>query len=202
MQMPMANKPFAEACDQNREPINGVLSRFLKNRHKVLEIGSGTGQHAVYFSKQYPRLEWQTSDLKSAHDGIRAWIEDSGLTNVKYPIELDVGGTWPSEQYDLIFSANTLHILSENLVEQLFLGLTSCMLPDAIFLVYGPFNYGGSYTSASNEEFDYWLKRRDPDSGIKNFEWLQDIATRSGLECSQDFSMPANNRILIWQKIR
>ncbi len=198
--MSIANKPYAGSCDENRAPIREVLNQFVQGCHQLLEIGSGTGQHAVYFSKLYPWLQWQTSDLVDAHPGIRAWIDDSGLKNVDYPLELDVCETWPQQQYDLIFTANTLHIMSKAMVEQFFLKCPACMQPDARMLVYGPFNYGGHYTSASNEEFDYWLKHRDPDSGIKNFEWLQDIAIRSGLECSQDFSMPANNHILVWQK--
>lgn len=196
----MLNKPYAESCEQNCEPISAVLGQFVNERRTVLEIGSGTGQHAVYFSALYPWLEWQTSDLPAYHQGIRAWIADSGLNNVKNPLELDVCGSWPKARYDLAFTANTLHIMSMTMVEQFFRQLPGCLHPEAMFLVYGPFNYGGAYTSESNAEFDYWLKQRDPHSGIKNFEWLQDMAVQSGLECSHDFAMPANNRILVWKK--
>lgn len=195
----MINKPFAESCEQNREPILQVLQQFVRGRQTVLEIGSGTGQHAVYFAQAFPFLDWQTSELSEHHAGIQAWIDDCGLDNVHAPLELDVTENWPGRQYDLVFTANTLHIMSEKEVSGLFDKLPSVMNADAVFVVYGPFNYGGQYTSASNANFDQWLKQRDPNSGIKNFEWLQDLATASGLECSHDFAMPANNRILCWQ---
>ena len=196
----MIHKPYAESCEQNRQPIGQILQRYVEGRQSLLEIGSGTGQHAVYFATQYPWLNWQTSDLAEYHPGIQAWINDSKLSNVLAPIELDVSGDWPGQEYDLIFSANTLHIMSASEVEQLFRRCPACMQTDAALLIYGPFNYANQYTSDSNARFDQWLKQRDPASGIKNFEWLQDIATTSGLECVADYPMPANNRILVWQK--
>jgi cyclopropane fatty-acyl-phospholipid synthase-like methyltransferase len=195
----MIGKPYAESCDQNREPIVRVLKKYLPERHTVLEVGSGTGQHAVYFSAEFPWISWQTSDLEENHAGIHAWIKDSGLDNVLGPITLDVDGTWPDIRYDLIFSANTLHIMAESSVINLFGNVRNCMHESSVCLVYGPFNYHGAYTSPSNERFDHWLKQRDPQSGIKNFEWLQDIAGVSGLECCNDFAMPANNRMLVWR---
>ena len=196
----MMNRPYSESCDQNQGAILQVLKQFVKGKKRVLEIGSGTGQHAVYFGQQFEWLNWQTSDLEENHSGISAWIEYSQLTNVIHPVALDVAGTWPAAQYDVIFSANTLHIMSATDVMQLFTRLPACMGEQALFIVYGPFNYQGEYTSASNRHFDQWLKQRDPHSGIKNFDWLQDIARTSGLECSHDFIMPANNRILVWQR--
>ena len=195
------NKPYAESCDQNREPIFEILKDFVDGKSSLLEIGSGTGQHAVYFARQFPWIEWQTSDQAEYHDGIQAWIVDGGLPNVKSPLLLDVRQPdWYGKRYDLIFSANTLHIMSEYAVEHLFNKLPLVMHGASQFLVYGPFNYQGRYTSDSNARFDSWLKQRDIESGIKNFEWLQDIAAKSGLECSHDFAMPANNRILVWQR--
>ncbi|MDJ0833449.1 MAG: DUF938 domain-containing protein [Gammaproteobacteria bacterium] len=196
----MTDKPYSESCEQNRQPIRQVLQRYVEGRQRLLEIGSGTGQHAVYFSALFPHLSWQTSDLVEYHPGIQAWIDDSGLDNVQAPIELDVSASWPQQQYDLLFSANTLHIMSAAEVEQLFQRCPACMRNDALFLVYGPFNYDNRYTSDSNARFDQWLKQRDPASGIKNFQWLQDIADSSGLECVDDHAMPANNRILVWRK--
>lgn len=196
----MLNKPYSESCDQNREPIKLVLEQFMDDRKTVLEIGSGTGQHAVYFSGQFPNLKWQTSDLKENHEGIQAWIDDSGLHNVSPPIELDSTGEWPKYQFDLLYSANTVHIMSSIAVEHLFAKIPGCMHEKSVFLLYGPFNYQGCYTSDSNARFDIWLKQRDPASGIENFEWLTEIAGQSGLTCTHDFEMPANNRILVWQK--
>ncbi len=197
----MLNKPYSESCDQNREPIKRVFEQFVDGRNTVLEIGSGTGQHAVYFAAQFAGLLWQTSDLIENHQAIQAWIVDSGLDNVFSPIELDSRGDWPEQQYDLLYSANTVHIMSSDAVEQLFKKLPFCMHDNSVFLLYGPFNYDGRYTSESNARFDQWLKQRDSASGIKNFEWLKDLGMQSGLECFEDFEMPANNRLLVWKKI-
>ncbi len=193
------NKPCAAACDQNREPIESVLSQFVEGRSRVLEIGSGTGQHAVYFGARFPWLSWQTSDLLEHHAGINAWIDDSGLDNVLAPIELDVSAEWPTQQYDLVFTANTLHIMDDVEADAFISRVSGCMHAASYLLVYGPFNYQGRYTSQSNARFDVWLKQRDPASGIKNFDWLRDRAKLSGLECAHDFAMPANNRMLVWR---
>ncbi len=192
-------RPYSESCDQNREPIASILGEFVEGRQTLLEIGSGTGQHAVYFSGLYPWLQWQTSDLPENHPGIHAWLDDCGLDNVLPPIDLDVRGEWPARRYDLIFSANTLHIMSDIEAATFFERVGTCMYSSSRLLIYGPFNYGGRYTSPSNARFDAWLKQRDPASGIKNFDWLRDRAMGSGLECAHDFAMPANNRLLVWR---
>ena len=192
------SKPYSEACDQNRSAIGEILSRYVNDCRSVLEIGSGTGQHAVYFAAAYPWLIWQTSDLDENHAGIQAWIDDSALENVLPPLSLDTRGVWPDGVYDLVFSANTAHIMSSQEVEHMFTRLPDCMHRDSLFLLYGPFNYAGQFTSASNEQFDQWLRQRDHNSGIKDFDWLRDIAAQSGLECRADHAMPANNRILVW----
>ncbi len=197
----MDNRPYAESCDQNRDPIGEVLQRYVKGRHSVLEIGSGTGQHAVYFAARWPWLSWQTSDLAENHAGIKAWIDHSGLDNVLAPILLDVRDSWPEgRRYDLVFSANSLHIMAAEAVALCFSGLPALMHEESRFLVYGPFNYDGRYTSASNARFDQWLKQRDPLSGIRDFAWLQELGRKNGLECIEDIVMPANNRTLVWQK--
>jgi cyclopropane fatty-acyl-phospholipid synthase-like methyltransferase len=194
-------KPFADSCIQNREPILHILQQYVEGRESVLEIGSGTGQHAVYFAEAFPQLVWQTSDLAENHVGIQAWIDDSQSPNVLPPILLDCQGEWPDQQFDLLYTANTVHIMSQQAVESMFKSIVNCMHQASILLIYGPFNYQGQYTSESNARFDSWLKQRDPLSGIKNFEWVQDIAAKSGLECIQDHAMPANNRVLAWRLI-
>jgi cyclopropane fatty-acyl-phospholipid synthase-like methyltransferase len=194
-------KPFSESCVQNRAPIQQILQQYVGGRESVLEIGSGTGQHAVYFAEAFPQLSWQTSDLTENHAGIDAWIADSQLSNVLSPILLDCLGDWPEQQFDLLYTANTVHIMSQAAVEGMFASIADCMHANSLLLIYGPFNYQGKYTSESNARFDHWLKQRDPLSGIKNFEWIQDIAAKSGLECIQDHAMPANNRILVWRLI-
>ncbi len=198
------NKPYAESCDQNREPIQRQLERYCATAKSVLEIGSGTGQHAVFFGQCFPHLIWQSSDLPENHAAIQAWINDCGLDNVLAPLSLDVkqADQWPDRNYDLVFTANSLHIMSEQSVAEFLRHVPGCMHDESVLLVYGPFNYDGRYTSESNRRFDQWLKQRDPASGIKHFEWIDEQARLSGLVCVDDVAMPANNRILVFRKLK
>ncbi|HEY5776171.1 MAG TPA: DUF938 domain-containing protein [Xanthomonadales bacterium] len=192
-------KHYSEACDQNRAPILNVIRDVFGSARQVLEIGSGTGQHAVYFGQQLPHLQWQTSDLPASHASINAWINEANLRNVHAPLALDVAtGPWPETIYDGIFSANTTHIMSWPMVVSMFAGVGRMLAPAASFCLYGPFNYDNAYTSPSNERFDAWLKDRDPDSGIRNFQDLDALAMTHGLQLSADNEMPANNRLLVW----
>lgn len=194
------DKPFSGASERNREPILAVLRQHFVDRHRVLEIGSGTGQHAVYFAEALPQLIWQTSDRDENHEGIRLWLADAVLPNVKAPLTLDVGGAWPAEQYDAIYSANTLHIMSWSEVEQMFARLPQVMADDAMLVVYGPFNYNGRFTSESNAAFDAALRAAAPHRGIRDFEAVDILARRAGLRLVDDHAMPANNRCLVWQR--
>ncbi|MFZ1386021.1 MAG: DUF938 domain-containing protein [Thiolinea sp.] len=195
-------KPYAASCDENRDPILAVLRPLLAEHKSVLEIGSGTGQHAVYFGEQLPHLTWQTSDQLEYHQGIKAWLQDTQLPNVLAPLVLDVRQTeWPQLKIDAIFSANTLHIMSWAAVQACFAGVSSLLAANGLFIVYGPFNYGGQFTSASNARFEQWLKQRDPESGIRNFEDLQVLAAKAGMELQADYEMPVNNRVLVWRKV-
>ena len=191
-------KPYSEACEENKQPILAVLERVFAKSRRVLEVGSGTGQHAVYFGAALPHLVWHTSDLPENHPGIRCWLEEAALPNVRAPICLDVGAEWPPERFDAVFSANTTHIMCWPEVEQLFGGVGRVLDPGGCFALYGPFNFAGSYTSESNARFDQSLKARDPHSGIRNFEDLDKLAKASGLTFSEDVPMPVNNRTLIW----
>ena len=141
------SKPFAESCEQNRQPILQVLQIVFARTMKVLEIGSGTGQHAVYFAAALPHLFWQTSDRAENHPGINLWIEEAALPNVGRPVDLDVAGSWPGQDYDGVFSANTAHIMSWPEVELFFDGVGRVLQSRGQFALYGPFNYGGRYTS-------------------------------------------------------
>ena len=190
--------PFAEACEQNKTYIYGAIETWL--RGEILEIGSGTGQHAIFFAGRKPDIVWQTSDLAASLNGIQGWIDDSGLSNLPAPIELDVCADWPERRFDMIFSANCLHIMPEPAVEACIAGAGQRLKPDGVFAVYGAFNYDGAYTSESNARFDAFLKARDPRSGIRDFEWLDRLAAEAGLGLIDDVAMPANNRTLIWQK--
>lgn len=195
------NKPFAESAVENREPILQVLRDLFRDRKNVIEFGSGTGQHAVYFARAMPHLVWQPTDVISALDGIRAWIKDEGATNLRDPVALDVAtDTWPEERYDAAFSANTAHIMSWPEVVALFDGLSNILAPGAFFALYGPFHSGGKPTSESNARFDLWLRARDPNSGVRNFEDLDDLARNAGMHLLNDYAMPVNNRILVWVK--
>ncbi len=196
-------KPFSHACENNKEPILAVLKTAFADVSEVLELASGTGQHASYFSHHLPHLRWQPSDLKENLAGIRAWVNDSSHENILSPIELDVcWETWPVEIPEAIFTANCLHIMSWQSVENLFAYLGTNLVKKNCLCIYGPFNYGGEYTSASNAQFDQWLKQRDPLSGIRDFEAVNALAEFAGYYLQDDFTMPANNRLLVWNKQR
>jgi cyclopropane fatty-acyl-phospholipid synthase-like methyltransferase len=193
-------KPHSDACERNREPILEVLRQHYADRHQVLEIGSGTGQHAVHFAAALPHLVWQTSELEPNLAGIRLWRKECNLPNLPPPIALDVTGTWPDRRFDAVFTANTLHIMSWPDVQMLFAALPKVLTADAMLVVYGPFNYEGRFTSPSNAAFDEWLKQRSPESGIRDFAAVDDLAHSIGLALLEDRAMPANNRTLVWQR--
>ena len=199
----MTDKPYSESCEQNRSPILAVLRAVFADRQHVLEIGSGTGQHAVYFGAELPHLRWQTADVLAHHPGIEAWRTEAALPNVLPPLELDANETgWHSGRYDALFSANTLHIMSVQEVEKCFTGIGQVLEPGGVLAIYGPFNYQGQFTSDSNARFDQWLKSRDPASGIRDFEAVDALARQQGLALLHDHAMPANNRTLVWTKSR
>lgn len=197
--------PFAPACARNRGPILDVLSPHLARRRDVLEIGSGTGQHAVHFAAAMPWLRWQCADLAPQLPGIRQWLAAAALANTPAPVALDVArGPWPRPQdaqcFDAAFTANTLHIMGWPDVQALFAGLDRALADDATLVVYGPFNIAGRHTSASNREFDAWLKARDPHSGIRDLEAVDALAAVIGLQRIADVAMPAHNRCLVWRR--
>lgn len=195
-----AAKPYADSCDRNREPILEVLRERFADRHHVLEIGSGTGQHAVHFAAALPQVTWQTSDVDGNLPGIRMWLEEAALPNLPPPIALDVTGAWPDERFDAVFTANTLHIMGWPEVRILFAALPKVLASDAMLAVYGPFNYDGRFTSPSNASFDEWLKQRSPESGIRDFAAVDGLARSIGFALAEDRPMPANNRTLIWRR--
>lgn len=193
-------KPHSPSCERNSQPILDVLRKHLAGRRHVLEIGSGTGQHAVHFAAAMPALSWQSSDRSENLPGIRAWLDDAALSNTPAPIELDVSGTWPATQFDAVFSANTLHIMAWHEVEQLFAQLPAITAADAVLIVYGPFNDGGRYSSDSNAAFDKALKARGAHMAIRDAEAVDALAAAVGFELTDDISMPANNRCRIWRR--
>ena len=197
----MTTKPFSQACENNKAPILEVIREVFNQPVTVWEIGSGTGQHACYFAKELPHLHWQPTDLAENHPGINAWRDEAQLPNLNQPLVLDVTDhNWPCEKIDALFTANTLHIMSWQNVEILFERFQAYLNLSAKVCIYGPFNYNGNYTSDSNANFDQWLKSRDPLSGIRDFEAVVSLAEKIGLSLKQDNSMPANNRLLVFQK--
>lgn len=195
-------KPHAPATERNREAILAVLRRHFADRQRVLEIGSGTGQHAVHFAAALPHLTWQTSDRPQYLPGIRLWLDEARLTNTPQPLALDVNTPLALPlRYDAVFSANTLHIMSWPEVERLFALLPALMTPEALFCCYGPFNYGGRFTSPSNAQFDAALKQDDPRRGIRDFEAVNALAHSAGLVLIEDAEMPANNRCITWRRV-
>lgn len=206
----MSVKPYAPACERNREPILQVLREHFADRRHVLEIGSGTGQHAVHFAAAMPWLTWQCSDVADNLPGIAMWLDEAALANTPPAIALDVGGDWPpaierrKPAFDAVFSANAVHIMGWPEVEAFFAGLRALFAAqrqhDGMLALYGPFNYGGEYSSESNRQFDQWLKARDVRSAIRDFEAVDALAQTAGLRLADDVAMPANNRCLIWRR--
>jgi cyclopropane fatty-acyl-phospholipid synthase-like methyltransferase len=198
----MTDKPFSESSEENREPILAVLREVFADCRKVLEIGSGTGQHAVYFGIELSHLCWQTADLPRHHAGIRMWLDEAALPNVLAPIALDVNHSdWLEGRYDAVFSANTLHIVSWPEVEKFFAGVGKVLQPGGVLAIYGPFNYNRQFTSPSNARFDQWLKNRDPASGVRDFEAVDALARAQDLVLLKDVEMPVNNRTLVWRRM-
>lgn len=186
----MKNGPF----------ILEVLRQRLKSHARVLEIASGTGQHAIHFGEALPDITWQTSDLKEMHPGIQQWLDETGLENVLPPLFLNVmEDVWPEQSYDAVFSANSAHIMPAEAVEEMLNGVSRVLLQDGLFFLYGPFMYGGKHSSDSNFLFDCWLKSNDPLRGLRDVDWLREIATKVNLTLLEDIEMPANNRVLVWR---
>lgn len=196
---PMLN--FSESCARNQQVIFENLLPWLQQSQQVLEIGSGSGQHALHFCKQLAQLQWQCTDRSEWLAALKINIESAALSNLSPPIELDVNNHWPAAQYDLIYTANSLHIMSWESVQNLMFNITGCLNEGAYFCCYGPFKYAGEFTSPSNANFDTWLKSRDIESGIRDFEALEALANAQHLKLVSDIAMPANNQLLIWQKM-
>lgn len=196
------NKPFSQACENNKRPILSVLQDHLANANRVLEIGTGTGQHAVFFAEQMPHLEWQTSDLSENHPGIHQWLADYHGTNLKGPLVLDVDQpNWPIDHVDAVFTANTFHIVSWEQVLKLLEGCARILPPGGQLIVYGPFNENGDFTSASNAQFDQMLKQNAPHRGIRNRQTVAAEAEQRGLLLRDTQELPANNRMLIFERV-
>ncbi len=198
----MGKLPDAPATARNRDPILEVLETELAGCRHVLEIGSGTGQHAVYFSAKLPQLVWQTSDVAANHADIRAWIDAVGRANVRPPLALDVlRDADPADDFDAVFTANTAHIMGFPAVEAMFALVGRLLPPRAPFCLYGPLRIDGEFTSPSNAEFDASLRQRDPAMGLRELADLDRLAASAALERTALIAMPANNFIAVWRKM-
>ena len=203
----VANLPFSQACENNQAPILDVLKTAFNDRQHVLEIGSGTGQHSVFFAPRMPQLVWQTSDLLASHESIAAWHQAHGAANLRAPVEFDLASSnWPQPAdavpFDAVFTSNTCHIVAWPLVQRMFSLVGQHLPKGGVFAIYGPFNYGGQFTSDSNRAFDAWLRQRDARSGIRDIEAITALAESHGLQLHLDQAMPANNRTLVFHKIQ
>lgn len=193
----MSDKPFSPACERNKEPILEQLARLIKPPARVLEVGSGTGQHAAHFAAHLPGIIWQSSDVTDNLAAIQYWIDATPLANLPQPVELDVlACQWPAGPFDAVFSANTAHIMSWSAVEAMFAGVQKLLAVNGPFLLYGPFNYAGQFTSEGNRQLDSWARDTFPGAGLRDFEVICELAASYGLKFEGDHRMPANNRLL------
>lgn len=201
--MTISQLPFSQACENNKDPILNIINTIFSASTHLLEIGTGTGQHAVHFAKHLPHLTWQTSDQAMYLEGIKLQLASNQQPNLQMPLALDVTQAWPLPKQALIdamFTANTLHIMSEDMVEAFFKGVGLHLQTQGQLCIYGPFNYSGKYTSESNARFDIWLAQQDPRSAIRDIEWIKQLADTQRLELINDHTMPANNRLLHFVK--
>jgi SAM-dependent methyltransferase len=193
--------PFSAACERNKDPILEVLRLRFADRTQVLEIGSGTGQHAVYFARQLGHLAWHPTEQLAYLADLTERVKLEGPGNLRAPSLLDVRqAVWPVRGVDAMFTANTLHIMSWPEVMALFNGIGTVLVPGGVLCIYGPFRYAGRYTSDSNQEFDRMLQERDPQSGLRDIEAVSLLADQYGLRLDADFDLPANNRLLVFTK--
>ena len=200
-------KRYSPACDKNKQAILNALKPFLVKQSnnklcRLLEIGSGTGQHAVFFAEHLPYVEWQPSDVHGQLASIQAWQKEANLANLPPPINLNIdANSWPVKTIHHLFTANTAHIISVDQLQRLFKAAAKHLLSSGYFFIYGPFNYNGQFTSDSNAAFDLWLKNRDSQLGIRDIEMLNSLANQnSQFNLAADVAMPANNRLLVFKK--
>lgn len=198
------NKPTSDACDRNREPILKVLQDFItRDDRRLLEIGSGTGQHAVYLAPHFPQLAWYPTDVSGKLKGIKLWMHEAGTPNIQPPVRLEVGkDDFPKVKFDVVFTANTFHIMHWKEGKSLIKLLGHRLREGSRAIFYGPFKYEGQFTSPSNEAFDRNLKQSDPLSGIRSFEDVNNAMIKNGFELIADVDMPANNQMLIYSRLK
>ena len=193
--------PFSQACENNKQPILKVLKEYISDQESLLEIAGGTGQHSEFFARSFPNLLWQTSDLPSSVADLNLRISEANLHNLPPALILDVNDSnWNVKKYQLLFTANSLHIMSEKSVENFFSRIPNVLQQSALVFIYGPFKYDGNFTTKSNAEFDEWLKEKDLKSGVRDFEAISELAVSVGLSLVADVRMPSNNQLLVFSR--
>ena len=191
--------PFSQACENNKQPILKVLKEYISDQESLLEIAGGTGQHGEFFARSFPNLLWQTSDLPGSVADLNLRISEANLHNLPPALILDVNDShWNVKKYQLLFTANSLHIMSEKSVENFFSRIPNVLQQSALVFIYGPFKYDGNFTTKSNAEFDEWLKEKDLKSGVRDFEAISELAVSVGLSLVADVQMPSNNQLLVF----
>jgi SAM-dependent methyltransferase len=202
--MLFSDKPFSSACERNQQPILDVLVQVIDGQdRRLLEIGSGTGQHAVFLAPHFPQLDWYPTDVSANLKGINQWLEEARVSNIQKPMRVEIGkDELPKLKFDLIFTANTFHIMHWKDVKSLIKQFGGRLREGSRVLIYGPFKYGGVFTTPSNEEFDQGLKTKDPLSGIRNFEDVNTNMIKNGFELMMDVAMPANNQMLVYRRLK
>ena len=191
---------YSEACERNKQPILEVLGTVLPASGRVLEIGSGTGQHVVHFARALPRIEWQPSDRKEYLADLAQRLEREGAPNIQPALELDVGASWPDGPFAAVYSANTAHIMSWGEVRDMFEGVGRVLAPGGVFCLYGPFNEDGAFTAPSNAAFDHQLRQRDPHMGLRDLRDLESLARAHRMTRVNRFMLPANNQLLVFAR--
>ena len=193
---------FSEAAEKNKTHILLVLQEWLPPHARILEIGTGSGQHALHMAAEMKSITWQPTERSEGLPDLARNLSDYGFPNILKPLILDLSSErWPNVDTNCVYSANVMHIVKENLGENLIRGVGKKLAEGGLLILYGPYKYGGDFTTQSNAEFDAWLKERDPNSGIRDFEWVADLANQHGLSLQADLSMPANNQMLIFQRL-
>jgi SAM-dependent methyltransferase len=201
LELNIAMLPMSEACERNKEPILAVLRMSFAEVRNVLEIGSGTGQHAVHFAQHLTHLTWHPTERLAHLPDLTGRVQREGGPNLRPPTVLDVRqSVWPVLSVDAVFTANTLHIMSWAEVTAMYRGIGEVLAPRGMLCVYGPFRYAGEYTSDSNRAFDRMLQERDPESGLRDVNAVKELAASYGLDLLADHDLPAFNRLLRFVK--
>lgn len=191
------DKPYSQACERNQQPILDVLQNLLPSHASVLEVGSGTGQHGVFIRSNMDDVKWYLTDLKENHNGINAWIAESGI-EFEPPMEFDVNVHELGKTFDVVFTANTCHIMDWDTVKNMLVKGAKALNPGGMFILYGPFNVAGEYTSETNKSFDQQLKSEDPNMGLRDVNDIEAVLKEHGLKPIKVYSMPANNFMLVF----